>query len=144
MDINKRIRLPPQKYEMSKSIKVQLWLKGAPIPVARNTAGNGEFRLAMRNLCRVVGLFFMFDVGMDMAGIQLLLNSSHASSPTVFPSLIRLVALIASPRSGAFRMEARILVERNHVGSMAGAKDVAAVTTVMAASEDAERGATRG
>lgn len=43
-------------------------LKGAPIPVARNTAGNSELCLTMRNLSRVVGLFFVLDVG-DMAGI---------------------------------------------------------------------------
>lgn len=138
--------MPPQKYEMSKRFKVVIksGLKGAPIPVARNTAGNSEFRLAMRDLCGVVGLFLMFGVGMDVAGIELLLNSGHTRSPTVFPSLIRLVALIASPRSGPFRVKARILVKRDHVGSMTGAKDVAAVTTVMAAGEDAKRGATRG
>lgn len=97
----------------------------------------------MRDLRRVIGLLLMFSVGMDVAGIELLLNSSHTRSPPVFPSLICLVALIASARWGSFRVKARILVKRDHVGSMTGAKHVAAVTTVMAAREDAERGATR-
>lgn len=50
--------------------KIVQWpLKGAPIPVARDTAGNGEFCLAMRNLSGVIGLFIVLGVGMNMAGI---------------------------------------------------------------------------
>lgn len=79
-----------------------------------------------------------------MLRVDELLDLGQALSATLFPALVGVPAEVAGARGYAVRVEAGVLVEGDHVRGVRGAEDVAAVTAVVTAQEEAKGGATGG
>lgn len=75
-------------------------------------------------------------VGLGVHGV---LDLGQAIGADLFPALEGAPAEIAGARSDTLGVESCILVEWHDMRGVRGAKDVAAVSAVVAAQEDAER-----
>lgn len=82
----------------------------------------------------------LFDGGFGDESLHLL----DALGATLFPALVGMPAEVAGAGQDAVGVEAGLLVERDGVGRMGGAKDVTAVAAVMTTEEQTERGAAGG
>lgn len=126
-------------------------LESAPVPTTRDTGSNlaglawGVRRLltsvGQRGIhrARTSGTLVVFVLRVD-----LVLDLVEAVGTSFIPTLVSAPAEIASPRENTFWVKSCFLVERNHVRSMGGAKDVTAMAAVMATEEETKGGTTSG
>lgn len=122
-------------------------LKGAPVPVARDTGsdirglaevgleGSAAGLLAVLHVLRVGAL-------VDAAGVDVVLDLVQTVGAGLLPARVGAPAKVASTRGNTVGVEASLLVEGNVVGSVGGAENMTAVTAVVATQKDAERRAT--
>lgn len=145
----------PDKLVAEVVVNVIMWkpwvrLEGAPVP-STGDAGSDIATLAesgSKSLLRVLVLKRVDGLGRCLLsgrldglvlGVDLALDPVQALRAGFFPALVGNPTEVAGPRLDALGMEARILVERDAVGSVRRAEDVATVATVMTAQEETER-----
>lgn len=111
--------------------------EGAPVPVTGNRGSD---------LSRLGSGLWVLDVlrvgDGDTLGIHVVLDLAQAVGASLLPAHVSAPAEIAGTGRHAVWMEAGVLVQRDEVGSVGGAEDMAAVTTVVATKEDAKGRAT--
>lgn len=122
---------------------VHMRLEGAPVPIARDAGGHvgGLVEVGLQT-ARILAILQVLGVLGGLAIRVLVVNRgldlAQLVGASLFPALIGAPAKVASPRRDALRMEPGLLIERNDVGGVRGAKDMAAVAAVVAAQEDTE------
>lgn len=123
--------------------------KGAPVPVPGHTGGDLGLLIQRGRESVLVVPFLGFSIGNALdsgrisgLSIQQGLNAVQAFRPRLLPALVCTVAQLAGTRWNSIRVEASILVEWNHMGSMRGAEDMATVTAMMTAQKETERRST--
>jgi hypothetical protein len=114
-------------------------LEGAPVPVTRNRDSNLA-RLSVR-LGVLRGLRLRHGDA-DLLSVHVVLDLVETVGAVLLPAEVGTPAEIASTGGNTIRVETSILVQRDKMRSVRGAKDVAAVATVVATQEDTEGGAT--
>lgn len=112
-------------------------LESAPIPVTGNRGS--DLGLTRGGL----GILSVHALGVGTRDANLLsidgvLDLVQTVGTVLFPTLVGAPAQVAGTGGDTIGMEAGILVEGNEMGCVRGAEDVATVTTVVAAQEDAE------
>jgi hypothetical protein len=112
-------------------------LESAPVPVTRN--GGSDLGLTHGGL----GILSIHALGAgtrdaNLLSIDSILDLVQTVGSVLFPTLVGAPAQIAGTGGDTIGMEAGILVEGHEMRCVGGAEDVATVTTVVAAQEDAE------
>lgn len=112
-------------------------LESAPIPVTRN--GGSDLGLIHGGL----GILSIHALGVgtkdaNLLSIDGILDFVQTVGTVLFPTLVGAPAQIAGTGGDTIGMEAGILVEGNEVRCVGRAEDVATVTAVVAAQEEAK------
>ena len=112
-------------------------LESAPIPITRNGGGNLGLTHGGLGILSIHAL----RVGSrdaNLLSINGVLDLVQTVGTVLFPTLVGAPAQITGTGRDTIGMEAGILVEGNEMRCVRGAEDVATMTTVVTAQEDAE------
>lgn len=123
-------------------------LESAPVPIAGN-AGRNLSRLtevglesSTADLFTCGKVFSVLGLTFAVLRIQGILDLAQAVGASLFPTLVCAPAEVTGSRRDTIGVETSMLVKGNHVRGVRRAKDVAAMTAMVATQEETKRRAT--